>query len=64
MCFQTIDAYELTELLSPNVDNSEVERIGEEYLKDQANLEFIDDMVGSADFYRCRIAVTYNYFIL
>ena len=45
VCFQTIDAYELSELLAPQVDDSQVQRIAEEYIREEANLEFVDDMV-------------------
>lgn len=42
---QTIDAYELSEKLSGHqLDEKEVERIAEDFIREQATLEFVDDM--------------------
>ena len=47
---QTIDAYELSEKLSGHqLDEKEVERIAEDFIREQATLEFVDDTV-------CKIA--------
>lgn len=47
---QTIDAYELTEQLSGHqLDEKEVERITEDFIREQATLEFVDDMVSKID---------------
>ena len=44
---KTIDAYELSEKLSGHqLDEKEVERIAEDFIREQATLEFVDDMVG------------------
>ena len=43
---QTIDAYELSEKLSGHqLDEKEVERIAEDFIREQATLEFVDDTV-------------------
>lgn len=56
--FQTLDTYDLSEKLSAAAgqDKAEVERITDEFIREQANLEFIDDTVSfiknfSAKFY-------------
>lgn len=42
-----LDSYELSEKLSGHqLDEREVERIAEEFIREQATLEFVDDMVG------------------
>ncbi|XP_022797869.1 bromodomain testis-specific protein-like, partial [Stylophora pistillata] len=42
---RTIDAYELSEKLSGHqLDDKEVERIAEDFIREQATLEFVDDM--------------------
>lgn len=42
---RTIDAYELSEKLSGHqLDEKEVERIAEDFIREQATLEFVDDM--------------------
>jgi len=40
-----LDTYDLSEKLSAGQDKAEVERITDEFIREQANLEFIDDMV-------------------
>ncbi|EDO32181.1 predicted protein [Nematostella vectensis] len=41
---RTLDTYDLSEKLSAGVDKAEVERITDEFLRQQATLEFVDDM--------------------
>ena len=43
--FQTLDAYDLSAETITNVDQGEVERIANEYIRQQATLEFVDDLV-------------------
>ena len=47
--FQTLDAYDLGEKLTA-INEAEVERIAEEYIRQQATLEFVDDMVCKISF--------------
>lgn len=52
---QTIDAYELSEKLSGHqLDEKEVERIAEDFIREQATLEFVDDMVRKIVFYELK----------
>jgi hypothetical protein len=43
--FKTLDTYDLSEKLSAGADKAAVDRITDDFIREQANLEFIDDMV-------------------
>lgn len=64
---QTIDAYELSEKLSGHqLDEKEVERIAEDFIREQATLEFVDDTVSKialCTISRCNIKHDFSFLI-